>query len=176
MTGELLLLLLVVVVAAGVLTPFGRRLVSTCLDIVDGSLLVFAVRQALGLDTTTRRQRRIARRRAAEQAELERRIGIGAGSPAPAPVRPTRLVASGEAPVSASRAPGAPRLGRRQHALDVTAALGVIVLAIIALDVLRTPTGGVLGATGVPATPSPVVASAEPTTQPSVSPSPGAVP
>ena len=178
---------LVVVVAAGLLTPVGRRLVSTGLDVVDGSLLVFALRRALGLDTTTRRQRRIARRHAAEQAELERRIGIGSSAPVtPSPVRPTRLVASGEAPTGRlgkpTNAPTAPRLGRRQHALDVTAALGLIVLAIIALDVLRTPTGGVLGTTGAPgATDAPAIASPsppspDPSIEPSVSPTPDDVP
>ena len=190
MTGELLLLLLVVVLAAGLLTPFGRRLVGTTLDLIDGSLLVYGIRQSLGLDTTTRRQRRIARRRAAEQAELERRIGVGAPATAPAPMaaRPTRLVASGEpasamtpavaaSPAATSTAPAtgrgsfrAPRLGRRQHLLDVSAALGIIVVAIVALDVLRSPAGGVLGATGAPDLPTPVPSvAASPSAEPSPS-------
>src|SRR6187397_763603 len=98
-------LVLVVVILA--LTPAGRRLVATGLDVVDGSVAMYAIRRALGLDTTTARQRRIDRRHAREQADILRRIGgptadVPSAPPAPAVAAPTRLVVSGEAPSRAA--------------------------------------------------------------------------
>jgi hypothetical protein len=163
MTVEVLLLGLVVLVTALVAHPIGRRLLGTGCDFIDGSLGLYAIRQWLGLDTTTRRDRRIARRRAAEQAELERRIGAisvaadpaaGAGRTVPAPAAPARLVTSGEpVPTGARATAGGPALDRRQHALDALAALVVIAGLLVGATILdgRPATGDVLGATGAPA-------------------------
>ena len=72
----LVALLAGLVVVALAFFPAGRRLVATFVDLVDGSVGMFAIRRALGLDTTTARQRRIDRRHANEEADLARRIGV----------------------------------------------------------------------------------------------------
>lgn len=105
------LLLIAAIAAVGLLLalPAGRRLLATVLDVIDGSVGMYTVREILGRDTTTARQRRIDRRQAREQAELERRIGVvpsaedgvsGETGPSFVPVRttlaPTRIVVSGE--------------------------------------------------------------------------------
>lgn len=116
---ELLLIAGIAAVASLVALPAGRRLLATTLDVVDASVGMYTLREFLGRDTTTARQRRIDRRQAREQAELERRIGVvpsveddaatGAG-PSFVPVRttlaPTRIVVSGEG--SRADAPGRP--------------------------------------------------------------------
>jgi hypothetical protein len=174
MTGELVLLGMAALVAAGLLTPVGRRLLRTTVDLIDGSLLAYGLRQTLGLDTTTRRARRIAQRRAAEQAEIERRIGVGAmGSAMPAALPPTRLVASGEASGGGRfrlTAFGGTTVTRQQHLRDAATALAVIVIAVVGLNLFDSRTdGGVLSATG---TPGPAATEPSPTTSASATASP----
>jgi hypothetical protein len=77
---ELLLIVLVVIALVVALLPAGRRVVLTFVDVVDASVAMYTVRDVLGLDTTTARQRRIDRRHAREQADIERRIGARASS------------------------------------------------------------------------------------------------
>src|SRR5690349_5026522 len=107
---------LVLAVLIVLLTPAGRRLAATGIDVVDASVAMFAIRRTLGLDTTTARQRRIDRRHAREQAEILRRIGgptAAVGTPvtpvAPIAAAPNRLVVSGDPsePTVAARDPRA---------------------------------------------------------------------
>jgi hypothetical protein len=156
---ELLLFGLALVIAVLAVLPAGRRVMATFVDIVDGSVAMFAVRRALGLDTTTARQRRIDRRHAREQAEILRRIGgpgyVDAGPPAPVPSAPNRLVVSGDA--SATEAGDAPtsmprgadrRRSMLRDGLVATVGLAMVVLAVSTL--VNQPSGAVLGATSPP--------------------------
>ena len=168
MVIESLLIGLVAIVALLALLPAGRRLLATGLDIVDASVAMFALRRALGLDTTTARQRRIDRRHAREQAELERRIGAVRPAAPPTSSAPSRLVVAGVTATHAAGPAGSFRrraISRRTLLRDTAvAALGLaIVLAATSLLEDR-PTGEVLGATAQPDGPGGVVrASVQPT-------------
>lgn len=140
--------------------PLVRHLVTTSLDLVDGSLAIYLLRDLLGLSTTTARDRRIARRQAREQAELERRIGVGAARPSAVPVStPTRLVVAGEAgrPVGEGSATRSGRAGKRlpprvRLVRDMIAVLAVVAVAGFAVSTLTArPQGAVLTASGTPA-------------------------
>ncbi len=168
MPFEAWLIGLAVLASALALTPVGRRLLATAVDVVDGSIAAAVVRRALDLDPGTARQRRIDRRRARERAELLRRIGAAEESPAaarvPAPVAPTRLVVSGHQSgdhpghdardVGASgprrAAPTDPRGRLLRDGAVAAAGMAVVVLLVSTLD--DRPAGGVLGATGSPLT------------------------
>ena len=147
-----------------------RQVARTLLDMVDGSLGMYMVRDLLGRSTTTRRDRRIARRRAREQAELERRIGVvPSAEPRPVAVSaPTRLVVSGD-PMATAGAPlgspgrpedaggpvrperagrSAPR-GRLLRDVGAVLAMGAVVVLVL-VNVVGPAEGEVLAATGVP--------------------------
>ena len=159
MPVELLLIGLAVVIAVLAVLPAGRRLIATFVDIVDGSVAMFAIRRTLGLDTTTARQRRIDRRHAREQAEILRRIGgpgyTDAELAAPEPTAPNRLVVSGDAAGAAAGDASAaplPAPDRRQSMLRdglvATVGLAIVILAVSTL--VNQPSGAVLGATSPP--------------------------
>jgi hypothetical protein len=173
---ELLLIVLVVIALVVALLPAGRRVVLTFVDVVDASVAMYTVRDVLGLDTTTARQRRIDRRHAREQADIERRIGARAEL-AMVPKATTRLVLSGER----AAAPTTARLPspRRTLAIDTTVAAVGLVLVVVAIGaVAGPPNGAVLGATGAPAAgPASVPPSTPaPTAAPSADPSPSITP
>ena len=144
-------LALVVVILA--LTPAGRRLVATGLDVIDGSVAMYGIRRTLGLDTTTARQRRIDRRHAREQADILRRIGGPTTTDDPlAPVvppvaAPTRLVVSGETPSTSTRR-RSPRATLLRDGAVVAAGLGIVLLLVAVIG--PAPQGAVLGATATP--------------------------
>jgi hypothetical protein len=173
---ELLLIVLVVIALVVALLPAGRRVVLTFVDVVDASVAMYTVRDVLGLDTTTARQRRIDRRHAREQADIERRIGARAEL-AMVPKAPTRLVLSGERAVAPTpaRAPSP----RRTLAIDTTVTAVGLVLVVVAIGALaRPPNGAVLGATGAPAAgpASAPPSTPAPTAAPSADPSPSITP
>ena len=200
------LLIAAVVLAVVVLTlvagrlPGVRHLVRTGLDMLDGSLGMYMLRDLLGGDTTTRRERRIAARHAREQAEIERRIGgpvAAAAEPGPmSPAAPTRLVVSGDptARVAMTAAPATPEVAPLRAATvapamgvprgrllrDSTAVLvvgAIVVLVVGAFD--GGPDGAVLDATGTPsAVPSTGVGAvaASPRSTASPPPTPAATP
>ncbi|MDH4141839.1 MAG: hypothetical protein OEV61_04445 [Chloroflexota bacterium] len=150
---EFVLVALVAVAVVVVIVPAGRRSVATAVDLIDGSVGMFAVRSWLGLDTTTARQRRIDRRRAREQAEIRRRIGASDGAEMdPASTAPNRLVVSGRSPDGAplSRMPPAGPLRRRTLRNGIVAAVVVVIVAFTAVRVADQPSGDVLGATATP--------------------------
>jgi hypothetical protein len=140
---------LALIAAVAAALPSGRRLIATAIDMVDGSVALFTIRRALGRDTTTARQRRIDRRLAREQSELERRIGASAvtSTAVPSPVAPNRLVASGD-----WNAAGLPPDERSALTLrNATRAVLVVLLVVVAFSYrFAEPTGAVLEATATP--------------------------
>jgi len=164
---ELLLIIVVLIALAASLLPAGRRLVLTLVDVVDASVAMYTIRDVLGRDTTTARQRRIDRRHAREQAEIERRIGALDRLVA-VPKAPTRLVVSGaREPARLPTRVGSPR---RTLAVDTTVTAVGLVLVVVAIGaVAGSPSGAVLGATGAPSSSAPSAAS-------SIDPSPSPTP
>ena len=144
-------LALVVVILA--LTPAGRRLVATGLDVIDASVAMYAVRRTLGLDTTTARQRRIDRRHAREQADILRRIGgpTSADDPLAPPcsvgrcAHPARRLRR-DPPASARRRN--PRATLLRDGAVVAAGLGIVLLLVAVIG--PSPSGAVLGTTATP--------------------------
>src|SRR5687768_846685 len=80
-----------------------RRPVGALVDLVDGSVAAYTVRQRLGLSTKTRSERRADEARAALVARADeiRQMRSGAAPP----VRPTYLVVAGRADVPARSRP-----------------------------------------------------------------------
>ena len=166
MPVQLLLIGLAVVLAVLAVVPAGRRLIATFVDVVDGSVAMFAIRRMLGLDTTTARQRRIDRRHAREQAEILRRIGatdVASGEPlSRVPSAPNRLVVSGGLP-AADTLPAAPDPRRSLFRDGLVATLGIAIVVLAVSSVVNQPRGAVLGATASPEVPTGVVrASSDP--------------
>jgi hypothetical protein len=145
-----------------------RGPVGAVLDLVDQSVAAYGVRRRLGRSTATHAERRAEEAQAALVARAEeiRHHRIGA-----TPVRPTQLVVSG----SAGTRPAGTRPGERRRAPArptstlpfelVTAVFAfVIVVGVVVAIWPRGTAGGVLSATGTPAssvtrtllTPSPV--------------------
>ena len=167
-----------VVVALAFFRP-GRRLVATFVDLVDGSVGMFAIRRAFGLDTTTARQRRIDRRHANEEADLARRIGVTeaaveAIAQRPEARAPTRLVAVGE-PLLAPSSDGIPTRERMRLvvALTIVAIIGVLGFGTFQGTTGRA--GAVLAATATPETDLGAAAAPPPVATPTPAASPAGV-
>ena len=143
--------------------PFGALV-----DLVDQSVAAYSVRRRLGLSTMTRAERRADAARAAQVAQADeiRRIRTGA---APL-VRPTHLVVAGRAGRSEEPAPAGASRGSPTLPFElVAAAVGlVLVVGLVVVLAPRGSSGGVLSATGVPASTAPAI----PTPTPSGTPSP----
>lgn len=171
-------ILIGVAILLGVLAvlPAGRRLLATAGDVIDASVAAYAIRQALGRDTTTGRERRIAARRAREQSDILRRIGavpLPTGpdeAVPPTAVAPSRLVVAGERTgltAAADRArPGSRGLAGLVRSSAIVAVALAIMFSAVTL-VLQRPTGGVLGVTGSPGPSAAPVVSAAAVTAPS---------
>lgn len=136
-------------------------------DLLDQSVAAYGLRRRLGLSTKTRAERRADDARAAlvAQAEEIRRHRTGAAPP----VHPTHLVVAGQA----GETPRPPRVSRPPSTLPfelIAAAIGLVLVIGIVVAIAPRGTGGVLSATGVPADPTPVVATPTASRQPSTEP------
>jgi hypothetical protein len=145
-----------------------RGPIGALVDLLDQSVAAYTVRRRLGLSTKTRSERRADEARAALVARADeiRRMRTGA---APA-ARPTRLVVAGRADEPASQ--------RSQHRGSTTlplellaAAVGlVLVVGLVVAIAPRGSSGGVLSATGVPASTPPTIPTPTPSPTPSSEP------
>jgi hypothetical protein len=145
-----------------------RGYLGALLDLIDQSLAAYTVRQRLGLSTKTRSERRADAARAALVARADeiRRIRSGGA----APIRPTNLVVAGRAGRSEEATPpGSRRRGSPTLPFElIAAAVGlVLVVGLVVALAPRASSGGVLSATGGPASTAP----ANPTPTPSATPS-----
>jgi hypothetical protein len=137
-------------------------------DLVDQSVAAYSVRRRLGLSTMTRAERQVEAARAAQVARADeiRRIRTGAAPP----VRPTHLVVAGRASHLEHPAPTSARGGSTTLPFELVAAVVglVLVVGLVVALAPRGDSGGVLSATGVPASTAPAI----PTPTPSATPSP----
>jgi hypothetical protein len=150
--------------------PARRGPLGAVVDLLDESLVVYGIRQRLGLSTRNRVERRTDEARAAliTRADEIRQHRTGAS-----PVRPTHLVVAGRADVARPSAAGrGPAKPSSTLPLELLAAVfGFVVVVGIVVAIWPRGDGSVLSATGTPA-PSIVSASPPPSPSPSVSPAP----
>jgi hypothetical protein len=138
-----------------------RGPVGAVVDLVDQSVAAYGLRRRLGWSTKTRAERRADAARAAlvAQADEIRRHRTGAAPP----VHPTHLVVAGRAGETVRP----PRASSTLPFELIAAAVGFVLVVGIVIAIAPRETGGVLGATAVPA----VTAPGEPTSTPSPTPS-----
>lgn len=137
-------------------------------DLVDESVAAYNIRRRLGVSTKTRSERRADAARAALVAHADeiRRMRTSA-MPA---VRPTHLVVAGRAGEAHA---AVPRRGSPTLPLElIAAALGLVLVVGIVVAIAPRETGGVLSATGMPASTTPAIPT--PTPSPTASPEPAA--
>ncbi len=133
-----------------------RGPIGAALDLVDASVAMYALRQRLGLSTTTRveRQAEDARMAAIARAEAIRRQRLGLPPTAP----PTRLLVSGPARSSLANPPIMTRgvligVAHRPGTLRIevaAAALALVGVLVIVAAIWPRDDGGVLSVTGSP--------------------------
>jgi hypothetical protein len=146
-----------------------RGPIGALVDLVDESVAVYTIRQRLGLSTRTRAERRADEARAALVAHADeiRQSRTGALPP----VRPTHLVVAGRAGEPATPWPRGsiprPRSSTLRSEL-IAAGVGLFLVVGVVAALAPRGSGGVLSATGVPASTAPAI----PTPTPSPSPPP----
>jgi hypothetical protein len=136
-------------------------------DLIDQSVAAYGLRRRLGLSTKTRAERRADDARAALVAQAEEiRLHRMGGAP---PVHPTHIVVAGRAGETPRppRAPGPPSTLAFEL---IAAAIGLVLVIGIVVAIAPRGTGDVLSATGVPADPTPVVATPTASSPPSAEP------
>jgi hypothetical protein len=133
-------------------------------DLVDESVAAYNVRRRLGHSTKTRAERRADASRAALVAKADeiRRQRAGAIPP----VRPTHLVVAGRA----GAAPIPPRTRSTLPFELVAAIAGLVLVVAIVVAIAPRESGGVLSATGRPASTAPPTPTPTPSPTPSVEP------
>jgi hypothetical protein len=155
-------------------------------DIVDASIGMYLLRRTLGRPTTTRAESRAERASLAlAAADEDPRRTTDAG---PAVVAPTRLVVAGTAasysardlpdrqahPVAGTAVVPAWRRRSPVPREGLLAAAGLVAVLVAAIAIWPRPAGGVLSATGTPASLSPSAGQPSDTPTPSDLPSPSA--
>jgi hypothetical protein len=143
-----------------------RGPVGALVDLVDQSVAAYSVRRRLGLSTKPQSERRADEARAAlvAQADEIRRVRTGAAPPA----RPAHLVVAGRA----GEPPRSPRPLSTQRFELVAAAVGLVLVVGLVIVLAPRGSGGVLSATGVPASTAPAIPTPTPSPSPSTEPSP----
>jgi hypothetical protein len=144
-----------------------RGPIGALVDLMDQSVAAYTVRRRLGLSTKTRSERRADEARAALVARADeiRRMRSGAAPP----VRPTHLVVAGRA--------GQPTPSRSERRGSKTlpfellaAAVGLVLVVGLVVAMAPRGSGGVLSATGVPASTMPAIPTPTPSPTPSSEP------
>jgi hypothetical protein len=134
------------------------------IDLFDRSVAAYNLRSRLGLSTQTREQRRVADQRAAAIARADQIRHARTGGSAPH-LAPKRLVVAGP-----GGGHGAPGVATPRSTLSVellAAGLGLAVVIGVVVGIWPRERGGVLSATGIPATGLPAIASPSPSPSPS---------
>lgn len=138
-------------------------------DLVDQSVAAYSVRQRLGLSTKTRSERRADAARAALVARADeiRRIRTGA---APA-ISPAHLVVAGRPGGADEAAPiASPRRSATLPVELIAAAVGLVLVVGLVVAITPRGEGGVLSATGLPASTAPAIPTPTPSPTPSSEP------
>ena len=151
-----------------------RGPIGALVDLIDQSVAAYSVRSRLGLSTKTRSDRRADAARAALVARADeiRQMRTGAVTP----VRPAHLVVAGRPVPQGAPVVTTPPAGRGSRTLPfelVAAAVGLmLVVGLVVAIAPRGGSGGVLSATGVPASTAPAFPTPTPSATPSSEPSP----
>jgi len=131
-----------------------RGVLGAVVDLVDQSVAAYGLRSRLGISTATRAQRRAAEAQAALVARAEE---IRHHRTSATPIRPNQLVVAGHAgqPVTERRPTRSVATSTLPFELVMAAFAFVVVVGVVVAIWPRGATGGVLSATGTPASSSP---------------------